>query len=433
MSRNPAIRGVIDMTTKLTPKRDHPPLPSGKGAGWVNHASSRADRLKDSPFHETPSREEIFRAAFTQNFRFSCLLTPTGEVAETNEAARTLLGWKHQEARGIPLWEAPCFRYSEETVSRIRRGIHEADAGFLGSFESAVAREDGPYKTYDFCIKGIRDAAGVITHLLVEGNDVTERKMAEQSFLQGKLLAESANRMKSEFIAMMGHEIRTPLNGMLGFSRLLESTNVTLEQREFIRSMTESGMQLLHLLNDILDISKMEAGMLALHEAPFILNEIVAETCHLFREEAEAKGLTLSHGLSPEIPSLLSGDETRLRQIFFHLIQNAVKFTPRGRVDVHVTLEKQPERGMCELLFSVMDTGIGIAQPQHATIFQPFVQVDSSSRRRYQGAGLGLAICSRLVHLMRGRVWVESAPEQGSTFYVRLPLKVTGAGMLQSE
>jgi two-component system, sensor histidine kinase len=262
---------------------------------------------------------------------------------------------------------------------------------------------------------------------VVVSKDITDQKHAEDVLRKAKETAEAATEAKSEFVATVSHEVRTPMNGVLGMARLLLETPLSREQREFAQNVVSSGEALLTILNDILDISKLEAGKLEFETVPFDVNQLMADAIALMTPTASGKDLELTSEVSDDLPEILLGDANRIRQILFNLISNAIKFTEEGHVAVETSGTVDAE-GMCAFQISVADTGVGLTKKDAEQLFAPYVQASVDVARKYGGTGLGLAISRHLAELMGGQIYLESRRGKGSTFTLTLKLGIGSEG-----
>lgn len=263
--------------------------------------------------------------------------------------------------------------------------------------------------------------------------DITAQKRAEKALIESKRAAEAANKTKSMFLANMSHELRTPMNGILGMASLLQKTELNSEQNEYVSTINNSASTLLNILNDILDFSKIEAGKLQIEILPFNLVKLVEDVTALLNVKAAEKGISLDTRIQPDLPEELIGDYVRIKQIILNLCSNAIKFTEEGHVMIHVkrdaSVQVRPLSNKVPLVIEVVDTGHGINNQKLNDIFRVFTQEDSSTTRRFGGTGLGLTISRQLAELMGGRISVESAKGQGSTFSLHLPLAAPKGSM----
>jgi two-component system sensor histidine kinase/response regulator len=365
---------------------------------------------------ELKTRDEKNRAILSTTHEAFVAIDETSTIRQWNEQASATFGWTADEVVGRSLVDTiipPRFR--EQHRRGVERFLATGKAPLLNRrLELSAVHRDGHEFPVELSITTVREGDGYLFASFL--HDITDEKQAEQELKQAKEAAETASRAKSAFLASMSHEIRTPMNAVIGMTELLLDTELTVNQREYLTIVQESGELLLSVINDILDFSKIEAGRFHLETAPFDLKECLGDTMKSLALRAHRKGLELVFDFPPDAPSAVVGDPNRLRQIVVNLVGNAIKFTEKGEIVLEVTTESSLDDAIV-LHLAVRDTGIGIPGDQQKKIFEAFEQADESMTRRFGGTGLGLAICSHLVEMMHGRIWVESEVGKGSTFH----------------
>jgi PAS domain S-box-containing protein len=348
---------------------------------------------------------------------------PDGAIEWVNEGFTRVMEYQLDEIVGK---NPATFMVGPETNPRTVRRIRAAIARGEGvSCDVVNYSKSGRKYHLRLEIQPVRNESGGLETFIAILADITTRVDTETALRRAKIEADTASRAKSEFLASMSHEIRTPMNGVIGMTSLLRETPLSPEQSDFVNTIRTSGENLLTIINDILDFSKIESGKMELEHLPFDLSLCLEETLDLFSAQAASKQLELAYAIEEEVPPWVVGDITRLRQVLANLVNNAVKFTPAGRIDISVRRvplnpDQLIEPGRMLVEFEVRDSGIGIPADRINRLFKPFSQIDSSTTRKYGGTGLGLAICHRLCALMGGGIRVESAPGQGSSFIFTL-------------
>lgn len=296
--------------------------------------------------------------------------------------------------------------------------------GALTNFEVNVKRKNGELRQFMLNIRMIKDSRGIPIEVEGVARDISELKRNAEELLVAKEQAEHSLKVKERFLANMSHEIRTPMNGIIGMIDVLNDTSLAPDQKEYVQTIKKSSETLLTILNDILDLSKIEAGKMELHPAPFIFKELLNRLVTLFAQRAREKSNSLDYAIAPEVPPFWIGDATRLLQIFSNLTSNALKFTEHGRVHISVTQVAQQGKKHT-IRVEVQDTGIGISPQNQALLFSAFQQIDNSTKKSFGGTGLGLAISRELCRHMNGDMGVQSVEGKGSTFWFTVQIKST--------
>ena len=367
-------------------------------------------RLRDQQFYTRSLIESNIDALMTTD--------PSGIITDVNKQMEALTGCTRDELIGAPF--KSYFTDPERAEAGIKLVLSEKK---VTDYELTACARDGKQTVVSYNATTFYDRGRTLQGVFAAARDVTERKRVEAELQHAKAAAESASQTKSDFLASMSHEIRTPMNAIIAIADLLAKTPLSPEQNKYVQIFRRAGDNLLHLINDILDLSKVEASQLELERTGFSLNDLLEKVTEMVAVRAHEKGLALVCEISPKVPTDLVGDPTRLRQVLLNLLGNAIKFTESGEVALRVTPDADSSVAGA-LRFTISDTGIGIPGEKLGTVFERFTQADSSTTRRYGGSGLGLTISKRLVELMGGRIWVESGVGKGSVFSFAVPLEI---------
>ncbi len=332
------------------------------------------------------------------------------QIVSWNSFAQKLLGMTPQDLLLRPVSSL----YPPDEWKTIR-ALNIRQSGYKHHLETKVIRKDGSIIDVDLSVNILKDEHGKIIGSVGMLQDITEQKRANELILQAKLAAEEANSAKSVFLAKMSHEVRTPMNAIIGMIDMTLDTPLNEEQKDNLKIAKDAADSLLSLINDILDLSRAQVGKVVIEELEIIVPDIVKNVCKSLMVLARNKGVDVVWSIDPAIPRLLIGDPVRMRQVLVNLVNNAIKFTNKGKVQVNVNLKSLTNKD-CELVFEVIDNGIGISPKNLPAIFDVFTEAHNTTARRYGGTGLGLAICKKIVEMMKGSIEVESTEGVGSTF-----------------
>ncbi|MBD3673659.1 MAG: response regulator [Planctomycetaceae bacterium] len=343
-----------------------------------------------------------------------CIANAEGYFLRVNSAFSRILGWTKLELLSRPFLD---FVHPDDRQATYEEVSNLPPGKVMTQFENRYRCKDGGWRWLSWASN--QQPGGII---FASARDVTAIKEAEQSLREAKEQAEAANRAKGDFLANISHEIRTPMNAIIGMSELVLETELQENQRDYISTTLVAAEGLLNLINEILDFSKIEAGHLELSPVDLDVREKIGTTLRTLSQRASRKGLELVWSVATDIPPMLRGDRTRLRQILFNLVGNAIKFTNEGEVEVRAKIVDSDEDSFL-IQFSIMDTGIGISPEKLDHIFERFEQEDSSTTREYGGTGLGLTISQKIVEAMQGKIWAENRPEGGSIFHFTVCLE----------
>lgn len=382
----------------------------GKSVRTVEFRDITSRKRAESELRDSELRHRvIFEKSPLGMIRFS----EEGKILDCNENFVKLMGAPREKLIG--------FDSRNRANASMRDALIIALTGRPSSFEDYYTSVTGNKRTYLHVQFNPVNEGQSPTEVIATLEDFSERKRARDELQRAKEQAEAFSHSKTEFLANMSHEIRTPLNGILGMLQLMESTGLSEEQANYVTAAIKSSKRLTNLLSDILDLSRVEAGMLVVQETPFDLPGTIEQVCDLYKLTSEQTGVELRLNILPGIPRAVTGDPVRLQQVLTNLLGNAFKFTDSGYILLEATVLPISLPGKWRVLFSVTDTGVGIPHDKLDTLFESFTQVSQGFSRQYQGAGLGLAICKQLVDLMDGSIALESEVGGGTTLHVSIP------------
>ena len=362
--------------------------------------------------------EKFFRTTFDNALVGMCIARADGKILQANAAFCKITGYDPKEISNLDFYSIT----HEDDRERKKIAVGKMISGEAPTFraEKRYIRKDGTHVWVQNSLSMVRDIDGNPGNIIVVAQDITESKKLQNELEEAKRYAEVANIAKSQFLANMSHEIRTPLGAIIGFTKLLQEPEISPKEREnHIKIISKSAQALSSLVDDILDLSKVEMGHLEIEHRRFSIHELISDINSLLKFKSEEKGIALKFSFDSEIPPSICSDPTRLRQILINIVGNAIKFTDKGGIIVHIKYSS--EDGKNYMTFVVADTGLGIPEHSHSRLFKPFAQADSSMTRRYGGTGLGLELSRRLARNLGGDVTlIQSEVGKGSTFCIRI-------------
>jgi PAS domain S-box-containing protein len=369
-----------------------------------------SQRLRDHQFYT--------RSLFESNIDALTTTDALGIITDVNKQMEALTGCTRDELIGAPFKN--CFTDPDLAAAGIKLAMTQKK---VTDYEMVARDREGKETVISYNATTLYGRDRKLQGVFAALREITERKQYERSLREATHRAEQANSAKSEFLANMSHEIRTPLNAVIGLGYLLEHTTLNEDQRQLLAKIQFGGRALLGVINNVLDLSKIEAGEMSLEDEPFDLPELIRDLGQLLAPQAAAKGIELLVQSAPSLPPIVSGDASRLRQILTNLLGNSIKFTERGHVELKAFFtERTSDR--IRLRCTVQDTGIGMEPAALENLFMPFTQADASTTRRFGGTGLGLSIARRFIELMGGEIGVTSVPGVGSNFWIEIPLRI---------
>ncbi len=381
---------------------------------------SKLDAIPGSDNSRLEAQIRILSTAIEQSYNTIIITDLAGNIVFANKAFESISGYSREEVLGKNPRILKTDHHSPDVYKELWQRISSGDV-WRGEFYNK--RKDGSCYWENATISPVKDSEGKIINYLAIKEDITSRKATEEKLEAAKAEAEAASRYKSEFLANMSHEIRTPLNAILGFNQILLAEEDNPDKAQKLEIIRHSGETLLRLINDILDLARIESGKLEIEELSFNPHQEFGSTIELFFHKATEKNIQLTYFIDPAMPVKVRGDHLRIKQVLLNLLGNSLKFTPAGgRIYVEI-IKSWSTDSTCRLLFSVTDTGIGIPQDKKEPIFEAFSQADTSITRKFGGTGLGLAISINLVKQMGGILQMESEEGKGSRFYFELELQ----------